>query len=155
MLTFDDDFVTPGAPRPMPQSSKASVGNSAANPDGRTSRAVYGILGATGVIWSACYLLWMYQRVFFGKVRQPVNQSLPDLDIREQIALWPPAVAALVMGVAPLLWLNPIDPAVQFFGAKSEPGELVRALGRRIATDPFAIDDIDPAAVRRDGRRGR
>ena len=25
----------------------------------------YGILGATGVIWSACYLLWMYQRVFF------------------------------------------------------------------------------------------
>jgi len=78
-----------------------------------TSRAVYGILGATGVIWSACYLLWMYQRVFFGKIRQPVNQSLPDLDIREQIALWPPAVAALVMGVAPLLWLNAIDPAVQ------------------------------------------
>ena len=41
------------------------------------------------------------------------DQSLPDLDIREQIALWPPAVAALVMGVAPLLWLNAIDPAVQ------------------------------------------
>jgi NADH-quinone oxidoreductase subunit M len=77
------------------------------------SRAVYGILGATGVIWSACYLLWMYQRVFFGKVREPLNQSLRDLDIREQLALWPPAVAALVMGVAPLLWLNAIDPAVQ------------------------------------------
>src|SRR5438876_2603415 len=77
------------------------------------ARAVYGILGATGVIWSACYLLWMYQRVFFGKVTQPVNQSLPDLDIREQLALWPPAVAALVMGVAPLLWLNAIDPAAQ------------------------------------------
>src|SRR6202140_2393346 len=27
-------------------------------------RAVYGILAATGVIWSAVYLLWMYQRVF-------------------------------------------------------------------------------------------
>jgi len=77
------------------------------------SRAIYGILGATGVIWSACYLLWMYQRVFFGKIRQPINQSLPDLDIREQLALWPTAVAALVMGVAPLLWLNAIDPAVQ------------------------------------------
>ena len=36
---------------------------------------VYGILGATGVIWSACYLLWMYQRVFFGKVTHPVNES--------------------------------------------------------------------------------
>src|ERR1700733_14421507 len=76
-------------------------------------RAVYGILGATGVIWSACYLLWMYQRVFFGKVTHEVNLTLPDLDGRERAALWPTAIAALVMGVAPLLWLNAIDPSVQ------------------------------------------
>jgi NADH-quinone oxidoreductase subunit M len=76
-------------------------------------RAVYGILGATGVIWSACYLLWMYQRVFFGKVTHQVNLSLPDLSGRERAALWPAAAVALVMGVAPLLWLNAIDPAVQ------------------------------------------
>src|SRR5436190_3570229 len=75
--------------------------------------ASYGILGATGVIWSACYLLWMYQRVFFGKVTHEVNQELPDLELRERIALWPTAAAALVMGVAPLVWLNAIDPAVQ------------------------------------------
>ncbi len=75
-------------------------------------RAVYGVLGATGVIWSACYLLWMYQRVFFGKVTHEVNQTLPDLSGRERAALWPAAVAALVMGVAPLVWLNAIDPAV-------------------------------------------
>ena len=75
-------------------------------------RAIYGVLAATGVIWSACYLLWMYQRVFFGKVTHPENNSLTDLDAREQLALWPTAVAALVMGVAPLLWLNIIDPAV-------------------------------------------
>jgi NADH-quinone oxidoreductase subunit M len=77
------------------------------------ARAIYGILGATGVIWSACYLLWMYQRVFFGKVKHSVNETLPDLSGREQATLWPPAVIALVMGVAPLLWLNAIDPAVQ------------------------------------------
>ena len=75
-------------------------------------RAVYGILAATGVIWSACYLLWMYQRVFYGKVTHPANETLPDLDLRERIALWPAAAAALVMGVAPMLWLNSIDPAV-------------------------------------------
>jgi NADH-quinone oxidoreductase subunit M len=73
----------------------------------------YGVIGATGVIWSACYLLWMYQRVFFGKVTRSENNSLPDLSAREQLALWPTAIAALVMGVAPLLWLNVIDPAVQ------------------------------------------
>jgi NADH-quinone oxidoreductase subunit M len=73
----------------------------------------YGVIGATGVIWSACYLLWMYQRVFFGKVTHAENNALSDLSGREQLALWPTAVAALVMGVAPLLWLNIIDPAVQ------------------------------------------
>jgi len=73
----------------------------------------WGIVGATGVIWSACYLLWMYQRVFFGKVTHPENSALPDLSGREQLALWPTAIAALVMGVAPLLWLNIIDPAIQ------------------------------------------
>jgi NADH-quinone oxidoreductase subunit M len=77
------------------------------------ARPVYGILGATGVIWSAGYLLWMYQRVFFGKVTHEVNQTLPDLDVRERVALLPAAAAALVMGVAPLLWLNAIDPAVR------------------------------------------
>jgi NADH-quinone oxidoreductase subunit M len=77
------------------------------------ARAVYGALGATGVIWSACYLLWMYQRVFFGKVTHAVNSILPDLDRREKAALWPTAVVALLMGVAPLIWLSMIDPAVQ------------------------------------------
>jgi len=77
------------------------------------ARAVYGILAATGVIWSACYLLWMYQRVFFGKVTQDVNNSLTDLSRREKIALWPTAVVALIMGVAPLLWLSMIDPAAR------------------------------------------
>jgi NADH-quinone oxidoreductase subunit M len=77
------------------------------------ARTVYGVLGATGLIWSAGYLLWMYQRVFLGKITHGVNQTLPDLDTRERIALLPAAAAALVMGVAPLLWLNAIDPAIQ------------------------------------------
>ena len=77
------------------------------------ARPAYAILAATGVIWSACYLLWMYQRVFFGKVTHDVNNTLSDLDFRERTALLPAAAAALVMGVAPLLWLNAIAPAVQ------------------------------------------
>ena len=74
---------------------------------------VYGILGATGVIWSACYLLWMYQRVFFGKVTQEANSTLEDLNLFERAALWPTIVMALLMGVAPLLWLGVIDSAVR------------------------------------------
>jgi NADH-quinone oxidoreductase subunit M len=76
-------------------------------------KAVYGILGATGIIWSAVYLLWMYQRVFYGKVTHSINNSLNDLSAYEKVAIWPCAAAALVMGVAPIIWLGAIDPAVQ------------------------------------------
>jgi NADH-quinone oxidoreductase subunit M len=92
-------------------------------------RAVYGILGATGVIWSACYLLWMYQRVFYGKVTHPINNSMADMIGVEKAAIWPCAVASLIMGVAPILWLGAIDPAVHSallpFGL-----EIAKAVGR-------------------------
>jgi len=77
------------------------------------ARPIYGILAATGVIWSACYLLWMFQRVFYGKVTHAVNNSLPDLYAFEKWAVWPCAAAAFVMGIAPIVWLGAIDPAVQ------------------------------------------
>ena len=76
------------------------------------AKMIYGILGTTGVIWSAAYLLWMYQKVFYGPIRHEKNKQLPDLDAREQISLWPVAVMALVMGVASPLWMKSIDPAV-------------------------------------------
>jgi NADH-quinone oxidoreductase subunit M len=77
------------------------------------ARAVYGALAATGVIWSAGYLLWMYQRVFYGKVTHAINNSMGDMIGFEKAAVWPCAAAALVMGVAPIVWLSAIDPAVQ------------------------------------------
>ena len=77
------------------------------------AKAVFAILAASGVIWSAVYLLWMYQRVFYGKVTHAVNETLRDLSGFEKWAVWPCAVMALVMGVAPIMWLAAIDPAVQ------------------------------------------
>jgi NADH-quinone oxidoreductase subunit M len=77
------------------------------------AKAVYGVLAATGVIWSACYLLWMYKRMFYGEITNPVNRSLLDMSGREQIAVLPTAAMALIMGVAPVFWFKAIDPAVQ------------------------------------------
>jgi NADH-quinone oxidoreductase subunit M len=76
------------------------------------ARNLWGILAATGVIWSAIYMLWMYQRVFYGEIRLDANRALPDATLRERAAVWPLVVAALVMGVAPTYWLNAIHPAV-------------------------------------------
>src|SRR5438128_795187 len=54
---------------------------------------------ASGVILSACYLLWAYQRVFFGEVTHEKNRSLPDAGVRERGILFAMAVVTLWMGV--------------------------------------------------------
>jgi NADH-quinone oxidoreductase subunit M len=47
------------------------------------------IFAATGPILSACYLLWLYQRVFFGKSSESVTHHVPDLTPREWAAILP------------------------------------------------------------------
>lgn len=64
------------------------------------------MFAGTGVIFAAVYLLWMVQRVFFGKVTNPKNRSLKDLSWRE-IGLIAPLVFLMVfMGVYPRPFLD-------------------------------------------------
>jgi NADH-quinone oxidoreductase subunit M len=64
------------------------------------------VFAATGVIFAAVYLLWMYQRVVFGKVTNPLNQSLHDLSIREIAVLIPVIVFIVWIGVYPNTFLK-------------------------------------------------
>ena len=50
---------------------------------------------AIGIILSSVYLLWAYQRVFFGEVTQDKNRTLVDADRRERLVLV--AIAALIL----------------------------------------------------------
>ena len=55
---------------------------------------------ATGVILSACYLLWSYQRVFFGEVTLEKNRELAGyVFAREKWILVTMAVVTLWMGI--------------------------------------------------------
>jgi NADH-quinone oxidoreductase subunit M len=54
---------------------------------------------ALGVIFSSVYLLWSYQRVFFGSITQDKNGKLPDLDKRERGILFVMAAFMLWMGI--------------------------------------------------------
>src|SRR2546427_12654021 len=54
---------------------------------------------ALGVILSACYLLWSYQRVFFGEITVEKNRTLPDASAREKWILATMAVVTLWMGI--------------------------------------------------------
>jgi NADH-quinone oxidoreductase subunit M len=68
---------------------------------------------ATGVILSAAYMLWMFQRVNYGAVTNDENARLPDLQPREWAILVPIIALAVLMGVVPNLFLRPIEPSVQ------------------------------------------
>ncbi|HEV3141105.1 MAG TPA: NADH-quinone oxidoreductase subunit M [Vicinamibacterales bacterium] len=67
---------------------------------------------ATGVILSATYMLWMFQRVSYGLVTNEENQKLPDLDRREWTVIAPIVAMAIFMGVLPNLFLKPMAPSV-------------------------------------------
>ncbi len=64
------------------------------------------MLAATGVIWAAVYMLWMLQRVVFGKITKPENATLGDLNAREIGLLIPLLVLMLFMGVFPRPFLD-------------------------------------------------
>jgi NADH-quinone oxidoreductase subunit M len=68
---------------------------------------------ATGVILSAVYMLWMFQRVNYGDVTNAKNRSLPDLTPREWTMMVPTIAMCIVMGVLPGVFLRPMEPSVK------------------------------------------
>jgi NADH-quinone oxidoreductase subunit M len=71
------------------------------------------VVAALGVILSAVYMLWMFQRVFYGTITNEHNRNLPDLSFREWAIVGPLVAAAIAMGVVPNVFLKPMEPAVQ------------------------------------------
>jgi NADH-quinone oxidoreductase subunit M len=87
-------------------------------------------VAATGVILSAVYMLWMFQRVNYGPVTNPKNEQLKDLSPREWCVLAPTVVMAVVMGVAPSIFLAPMKPALDKVISRmavAEPARVVSA----------------------------
>ena len=67
-----------------------------------------------GVILAAAYLLWLYQRVFFGPVTNPKNEKLHDLTPREIATFVPLIIMALWIGLYPKPFFQILEqPTVQ------------------------------------------
>jgi NADH-quinone oxidoreductase subunit M len=56
---------------------------------------------ALGIILNASYLLWLYQRMFFGEVENPKNEGLRDLKAREWAYMLPLVLMSVWIGVYP------------------------------------------------------
>ena len=84
------------------------------------SNPVYAIIAATGVIFAACYMLWMFQRVIFGKVTNEKNKDLKDLSVRE-IAIFAPLIFFIIwIGVYPSTFLDKTKASTENFLAMME-----------------------------------
>lgn len=73
----------------------------------------WAIFAATGVILSAVYLLWAYQRVVFGEVTTGRNGTLPDATPRERAILFTLAAVILWMGIASPLFTRRMEASSQ------------------------------------------
>ena len=70
-------------------------------------------LATTAAIWSVVYMLWMFQRVMYGKLDNDANKSLPDMTGGEKWALVPLVLLIFLLGIYPTpTVLNKVNPAV-------------------------------------------
>ena len=69
----------------------------------------WAVYAAIGVILSACYMLWLYQRVFYGEAGEQVRSHLPDMNLREWAAVVPLVVMMVWMGVYSQSFLPPVS----------------------------------------------
>ncbi len=72
-------------------------------------------LAAAGVILGAVYMLSLTQRTFFGPLSNPKNRNLPDLSVRETLALAPLVLFVVVIGFFPSIFLDRSKDSVQAF----------------------------------------
>lgn len=70
------------------------------------------IVATSGVIFGAVYMLWMFQRVMFGPIKNEANRSLKDLSTREIFVLAPLMAAIFWMGIMPNFFFEKMESSV-------------------------------------------
>jgi NADH-quinone oxidoreductase subunit M len=82
---------------------------------------VWAAFAASGVVLGAAYMLYLYQRTMFGKIENPKNERLLDLNNREFATFAPLLVLAVWMGLYPSPFLRRLEPSVQHIMARVSP----------------------------------
>jgi len=75
-------------------------------------RPGFATFAATGVILSAVYMLWMFQRVIWGEIANPHNETLLDINGRERLTLVPLVILIVWMGMYSNHFLRPMDASI-------------------------------------------
>jgi NADH-quinone oxidoreductase subunit M len=86
----------------------------------------FAAVAAIGVVLSATYMLWMFQRVNYGPVTHEENRTMPDLQPREWAVIAPIVALTVLMGVLPNLFLRPMEPSIERVVGRVRQGAPVR-----------------------------
>lgn len=109
-----------------------------------------GAVATTGVIFGAVYLLYMFQKVFFGKLDKAKNGNLKDLNGRELGVFIPLVILIFVLGLFPRPILAVMEPSTQKFlrdfrSRVAEPDGPPHVYGQLPATTDDIGKNIDKA----------
>ncbi len=74
-------------------------------------------LAGTSLIIGVCYMLWMFQRVFFEKTNDR-TVNFKDLNVSEVLTFLPVILLIIAMGIFPQTFIKKIEPAAQLQIAK-------------------------------------
>ena len=81
-------------------------------PDYPNAGKIFAVLSALTVVITAAYILWTIQRVFLGT--NPAYKDYKDITVRELLCVVPIVILAVVLGLAPMLVLQWMEPHVTF-----------------------------------------
>jgi NADH-quinone oxidoreductase subunit M len=81
----------------------------------------WAVFAGSGIVLGAAYMLWLYQRTMFGKVENPANQKLIDLNFRELVTIVPLIVVAFWIGLYPAPFFRAVEKPVNKIVAKVRP----------------------------------
>jgi NADH-quinone oxidoreductase subunit M len=92
-----------------------------------SANRVWAYWAVSGIVLGAAYLLWLYQRVFWGKVTKEENARLVDLDARELATLVPLVALCAWIGVYPKPFLEFLHRPAAQIAATVQPGKFTGA----------------------------
>lgn len=104
-----------------------------------------GVIAVSGVVLGAVYMLWMYQRVIFGPLKNVANTTLHDLNRREILIFVPILVLMLLMGLYPRPFLTRMEKSVEATLARMEHATSTQTVAQTVAVEQ-ALEHATQAA---------
>jgi NADH-quinone oxidoreductase subunit M len=117
------------------------------------AQRAFAVVAASGVVLAAVYMLWMYQRVIFGKVTNEENRDLKDLSLREWVVLLPIVLLCFWIGIYPSGVMSRIEPTVKALETRVLEGTVHAGRAADERRDTAIRAAVDEALARREAPR--